>query len=70
MSAERLKIVACNSRTVPRDDCEVRAVSIYDLDLCDEHMAHVYRFRGFEPFDREDWKRWRGTARGSGQTSG
>ena len=60
MCAERLKVVARNSRSVPRDDCEVRPINIYALDLDDEHMAHVYRLRGFEPFDREDWKRWRG----------
>ena len=60
MCAARLKIVARNARTVPRDDCELFAINIYELNLSDEHMAHVYRFRGCEPFDRGQWERMRG----------
>ena len=60
MGAERLKIVARNAQAMAHDDCVARAINLYDLDLSDEHMAHVYRFRGLEPFDRQDWKRWRG----------
>jgi len=28
----------------------------YELDLSDEHMAHVYRFRRLGKFDRQRWK--------------
>jgi hypothetical protein len=59
MAAVHLKIVARDARAIARGECETQAINIYDLDLSDEHMAHVYRFRGLGPFDREDWKRWR-----------
>jgi hypothetical protein len=59
MCAARLKIVARNARPVTLDEPERSAVSVYDLDLNDEHMAQVYRFRGPGKFDREKWKGWR-----------
>jgi hypothetical protein len=34
-------------------------ISVYDLNLTDEHMRHVYRFRGKE-FDRQQLEQMRG----------
>ena len=62
MCAERLKIVARNAQAGPRDGrtSPRRSVYVYALNLSDEHMAHVYRFLGLAPFDREAWLRMRG----------
>jgi len=34
--------------------------NLYELDLSDEHMAHVWRFYRLGKFDRKEWLRMRG----------
>ena len=34
--------------------------NFYELDLSDEHMEQVWRFRRLGKFDREHWRRMRG----------
>ncbi len=34
-------------------------INVFELELSDEHMAQVYRFRGLGPFDRAQWQRMR-----------
>jgi hypothetical protein len=38
----------------------VKPFDFYELDLSDEHMAHVWRFRRLGKFDRHEWRRMRG----------
>ena len=65
MCAGHLKIVARNTRATQDDDCERRgpAPQFYELELSDEHMAHVARFRRLGPFDRKQWLLMRGMIR-------
>ena len=52
--------MARNAKSVPRDVCNLQHVNISELELSDEHMAHVYRFCNLGPFDRNSRERLRG----------